>query len=105
MLQLGEYVKFSYCALRGLNIDLFHRRPHIKPWGLPKFLPLNFGKRSPFPYPGEGTLLIGALLYPLAAQNTRFGITLKGTSPRMSLLIYVWFVAIPIFSPYFTMVS
>ena len=63
MLQLGEYVKVSYCALRGLNIDLFHRRPHIKPWGLPKFLPLNFGKRSPFPYPGEGTLLIGTVYY------------------------------------------
>ena len=45
MMQLGEYVKFSYCALRGLNIDLFHR------------------KRSPFPYPGEGTLLIGTVYY------------------------------------------
>ena len=41
-MQSGEYVIFSYCALRELNIDLFHR------------------KRSTFPYPGEGTLLIGA---------------------------------------------
>ena len=41
-MQSGEYDIFSYCALRELNVDLFHR------------------KRSPFPYPGEGTLLIGA---------------------------------------------
>ena len=47
MLQLGEYVKVSYCALRGLNIDLFHRKPHIKPWGPSKFLPYNFDERSP----------------------------------------------------------
>ena len=39
LLQLGESAKFLYCALRGFNIDLFHR------------------KRSPFPYPGEGTPL------------------------------------------------
>ena len=42
LLQLGESAKFLYCALRGFNIDLFHR------------------KRSPFPYPGEGTLSISA---------------------------------------------
>ena len=42
LLQLGESAKFLYCALRGFNIDLFHR------------------KRSPFPYPGEGTPSISA---------------------------------------------
>ena len=47
LLQLGESAKFLYCALRGFNIDLFYRRPHIKPWGPSKFLPNNFDERSP----------------------------------------------------------
>ena len=59
-MQSGEYVIFSYCALRELNIDLFHRGPRIMRGGPSKFLPYNFDERSPFPYPGEGTLLIGA---------------------------------------------
>ena len=41
LLHLGESVYFHIVRFADLNIDLFHR------------------KRSPFPYPGEGTLLIG----------------------------------------------
>ena len=53
LLQLGESAKFLYCALRGLNIDLFHRGPRIMRGGPSKFLPYNFDERSPFPYKGK----------------------------------------------------